>query len=214
AAKTAWADWNLRQYQESALLDPSSVRLPGGENPEELVVVRDTRSSEVRFVPRRNLMGGPLMNSALTDPTRYSLHPEMIVDTRLREARDLYRELLDESGSALGPAERERLHLQLATAEYTLKHHIDRLIGDYDASSPFLMSTGAGFAPPAMLRLGFRDSLELLQRDVARLEAEQPANPMALATAYIRLADLHVAYDRRREADAWYAKVWSSLLQA
>lgn len=214
AAKTAWADWNLRQYQKSALLDPSSVRLPGGENPQELVVVRDTRSSEVRFVPRRNLMGGPLLNDALADPTRYSLQPEMIVDTRLREARDLYRELLDESGDALGPEERERLHLQLATAEYTLKHHIDRLIGEHDASSPFMMSTGTAFAPPAMLRRGFRDSQELLERDVTRLEAEKPVNPMTLAAAYLRLADLNTAYDRRRDAEAWYAKVWSSLLQA
>jgi hypothetical protein len=214
AARIAWADWNLREYQRSALLDPRSLRLPGAEQADELIAVRDSRTGEVRFVPRRGLLGGPLMNSSLADPSRPSLTPEMVEDLRLREARNIYEELLDSDDPALGPEQREQLRLQLVSAEYSQKYHLERLAGAYDRNTPFLQSSGFRNTAPTMLRRGFNSSSELLTQEIAALEAASPPDAAALATAYLRQADLHVAYNRRREADPWYSKAWDQLRQS
>lgn len=214
AAKLAWADWNLHEYQRSAMLDPRSIRLPGGEHTEELVVVRDTRSGEVRFVPRRHLLGGPLSTGALGDPARYSLSPEMVIDSRLREAREIYEDLLASDSTSLTAQQREQLQLQLVAAEYTLKRQMERLMGEFDASASFFTSAGSSNIAPAMLRRGFGESRERLAAEILALESATPADPLALATAYLRQADLHVAYDERRRADEWYLNAWNSLLQA
>lgn len=210
AARLAWADWNLRAYQRSSTLNPRTVQLPGGDYPEELLVVRDTRRGEVRFIPRRFAMNTGALPNTLGEASRYSLTPEMAVDTRLREARDIYEELLD--SESVSAEQREELQLKLVAGEYAYKRHIDRLLGEIDNGSALTGTIGA--ADPMVLRRGLRESSELLAQETAALEAADSTDPMALATAYLRQADLYIAYKQRSNAEPWYAKAWASLLEA
>jgi tetratricopeptide (TPR) repeat protein len=213
-ARMAWADWNLQAYQRSALLNPSSIQLPGGERAEDLVVVRDTRSGEMRFVQRRDVLGAGATAGSLADPTRHSLSADMIIDTRLRIARDIYNDLLDDADNTLTLEQRERLQLQLVSAEYTLKRQMDRLAGEFDVSSAFTGTASGTRVSPMVVRRGFMTSRERFDEEIAALEGAPTPDPLALATAYLRQGDLHIAYESRGQAEGWYAKAWSSLLAA
>jgi len=212
AARLAWADWNLEAYQRSAMLNPRSIQLPGNEQPEEMVVIRNTNSGEVRFVPRRFVMNSGALPNAMNEASRSSLTPEMAVDTRLRLARDIYEELLESQGETMDPEQREALRLKLVAGELIFKRHLDSLIGEFDNRSA--LSSAIPSVEPMILRRGFRESSELLELETVALEAADPADPMALATAYLRQADLHIAYRQRGQAEPWYAKAWASLLAA
>jgi tetratricopeptide (TPR) repeat protein len=212
AAKLAWADWNLHAYQRSSMINPRFIQLPGNDRPEEMVVVRNTQNGEVRFVPRRFVMNNNALTGALNEASRYSLTPEMVVDARLREARKVYEELLETQGDTMDPQQRETLRLKLVAGEYAFKRHIDRLLGEADDRSA--LSGTIVTVDPMIMRRGFRESSDLLEQEVAALEAANPADPLALATAYLRQADLNIAYQQRREAETWYARTWAALLDA
>lgn len=211
AARLAWADWNLANYQRESVLHPRRVQLRGSSRPEELMVVHNTRTGDVRFVPRRFLGSAATLPNALNETSRYALTPEMAIDTRLETARDIYEELL--ADPALDPAQREELQLKLVAGEYALKRHIDRLLGEDDIGSPFRITPGLNPAEPMMLRRGYRESRNRLEQEVAALEGDPVTDPVALAAAYVRVADLIVAYGFAREADPYYGKAWHSLLR-
>jgi hypothetical protein len=212
AARLAWADWNLHAYQRSSTLNPRSVQLPGNDYMEELVVVRDTRTGDVRFIPRRYVMGAAALPNTLGEASRYALTPEMVVDARLREAKEIYEDLLQSTDAGITDEQRDALRLKLVAGEYAFKRHIDRLIGEFDERSAL---TGASSAvDPMIMRRGLRESRELLDQEILALETADPADPMALARAYLRQADLHIAWQQRSNAEPWYAKAWAALLQA
>lgn len=212
AARMAWADWNLQAYQRSAMLNPRTIQLPGNDQPEDMVVIRNTQNGDVRFVPRRFVMNNAALPGAMNEASRYSLTPQMAVDTRLSEAREIYEDLLAAQGNTMDPEQREALRLKLVAGEFAFKRHMDSLIGDYDNRSA--LSGAIPAVDPLILRRGFRESSELLQQEILALEAADPADPMALATAYLRQGDLHIAYQQRGQAEPWYAKAWTSLLAA
>ena len=213
AARLAWADWNLDSYLRSAIMTPRAVMLPGSDIPEELVVIRNAPNGEARFVPRRYVMNMSSLPNAMSETSRYSMTPEMAVDTRLRAAREIYEELLQDAEGTLEPEQREALRLKLVGGEYAFKRHMDRLLGEVDDRSPLMAGVGSTM-DPIILRRGFRDSSALLEQEVQALEAATPGDPLALATAYLRQADLYIAYRERRNAEPSYAKAWSTLMSA
>lgn len=210
-ARLAWADWNLARYQLDSILHPRMMQLPGSNTPEELVVVRNSRNGDVRFVPRRYVMGSVGIAGALNETSRSSMPPELAVDERLSTARDIYEEML--ADPALDSALREELNLRLVTARFAHKRHVDALLGELETRSAFSSPATLGSAPPLMLRRNLRESRDLLEADAAALESADPADPLALAAAYVRVADLLIAYGSARESESWYAKAWGSLLQ-
>ncbi|HHX83148.1 MAG TPA: hypothetical protein GX696_09240, partial [Pseudomonadaceae bacterium] len=201
-AMVEWADWNMLRYQQGINARPHSVVLPGGAREEELLVLRNSRTGDVRFIPRRHMMTLGSAGAFFDSP--YSLMPEMVIDSRLQTARDIYEELFDalvkaEAGEEMGLAVR-----RLAAAEYTLKWQMDQMLG---SNAPNFNSVGRradAYRDMPMIQRGYRSAREAWRDYIRKLRDAPDTSTETLIQAWIDLGDYHLAFGEESAArEAW-----------
>lgn len=204
-AMVEWADWNMLHYQQGISARPHNVVLPGGTREEELLVLRNTRTGDVRFIPRRHMLtlGAGGMAGAM-ESSPYALMPEMVVDDRLQTARDIYEELFDalvgvDAGEELGIAVR-----RLAATGYALKWQMDQMMGSNEAGFSSIGRRADAIRDIPMIQRGYREGRDAWRDYMARLRETAGVPTETLAQAWIDLADYHLAFGEEAAAeDAW-----------
>lgn len=210
AAKRAWADWNLNEYQLSAILNPDSMQLPGPFDADEFVVIKNTINSEIRFVPRRFLSN---QGSAL-DSTRFSRTADMMVDERLETARDTYQAMLEDGSSVLSKAETDEIKLKLVAAEFALKNQMDMLIGVHDRGWSSRTNGLRSERDLITVKRGMRRSADTLQTLIDEQESSNAADLLALARSYLHLGDFNIVYKNYSRSVKAYEQAWRLLQQS
>ncbi|HHX83633.1 MAG TPA: hypothetical protein GX696_11735, partial [Pseudomonadaceae bacterium] len=214
AAMEDWADWNLLAYLQGISSDPSAVLLRGNARPEDLIVIRDSRTGDARFIPRRHLlsMSTAQLASSSLDANPYALMPEMVVDDRVSTARGIFTDLLEaseDSGSTehVGIATRK-----LASATYALKRQMDHMLGNNDQSFTVSARRASSRRDMPMINRDYKDSEAAFEYYLELLRTDPATEPGVLARAWIDLGDFHMAYENLQDAqDAWSKAI--SILQ-
>lgn len=214
AALEDWADWNLLAYLQGISSDPSAVMLRGNPRAEDLIVVRNTRTGDARFIPRRHLlsMSTAQLASSSLDANPYALMPEMVVDDRVNTARDIFTDLLDaatenDSAEHVGIATRK-----LASTTYALKRQMDHMLGNNEQSFTVSSRRANSRRDMPMINRDYQQAEMAFEEylDLLRADPETPATE--LARTWIDLGDFHMAYESFGDAkNAWSAAI--ALLQ-
>lgn len=211
AAMKDWADWNLSNYQQGSSARPNLIHLPGSGATDELVVLRNTRTGDIRFVPRRALMS----QGAFGDDI-YTINPAMVVDERLQVARDTYNALLADNinKETLDPVTAETIQLNLVDAEYSLKRQMEALLGLGDIMSAGTTRRALSRHDFLLVHQGYLDNVAALQSLIDARLADPEADPLLLAQAYLNMADLQIAYDEAGQARDLYNQAHEVLTSA
>lgn len=202
AARREWAQWNMRSYIRSFTRAPYRVLLPGRTDVDEVMIVHNTLTGELRFVERDM--------STMTGTARasdYAVPLDMVLDSRLREARDLYERTLEEDTSRLSPEQLEEVHLNLAATYYSLKSHVEMMLEQ---------TSTMGRIGPGTTRLNsvndinrtYSQSVDIMEELVAATEEAKESDPVALARALRNLGDLELVYGHRHRAVSAYTRLW------
>ena len=213
-AMKEWADWNLSNYQQSSSARPNIIRLQGSGATEELVVIRNTKTGDIHFVPRRSLMSPGGFGDDIN-----TINPAMVVDERLQVARDTYNGLLaanlnTTNKAPLDTVTSETIQLNLVDAEYSLKRQMEALIGLGDSSSIGTTRRALSRQDFLLVHKGYLDNVATLQSMIDARVADPSTDPLLLAQAYLNLADLHIAYDESGDASDLYNQAHAVLTAA
>jgi hypothetical protein len=225
AASQAWAGWNLRKFQQDISANPHFFQLGDGKRPEEFVAWRDDRATEVRFIPRRDLdiryvqrrevfldpfTGIADGAGAVQDNTRFSYSADMIMDYRLRQARDTWARLLGSHADILDADTEESIRIQIIDADHSYRRQIDQLLSLGNRRSATLRTANSRRDVPVIGR-GYLEGVNSLQRIVDKRRASEVPDPVALARSLIRIGDLHMGFDLLPQALQSYNEAWQVL---
>lgn len=205
AAMVEWADWNMLHYQQGISARPYNVILPGSNREEELVVLRNSRTGDVRFIPRRQVMSlGAGGLAGAMDGSPYALMPEMVVDDRLETARDIYQELFDALQDAQTTEELGTAVRRLAATEYVLKWQMEAMLESNEASFSSIGRRADVFRDVPMIQRGYRSGREAWRDYLAAIGDAAGTPPDTLAQAWIDFGDYHFAFGEESAAqEAW-----------
>lgn len=215
AARTEWANWNFLNFRQSTSARPFSVLLSGSSSEEELIVVRDSRTGDARFISRRHLMtvGTASMASALYG-SPYAMPAEMVLDSRLQTARDIYREAFDtrmEEGPGL---ELDQAIRQWSAAEYALKWQMDRMLGSNEVVSNTVSRRPNAYRDINLVQRGYRAARDGWQAYTKLLAATPGVDTEVLAQAWIDFAEFQLVYGEESAALAAWNEAWEVLRKA
>lgn len=224
AAKEEWADWNVEAYLKEGIKQPgTSISINDSRpNRTEYVAIQN-RDGTYNYVPRDRMLNVLNPNGAATNATDYMLRssmyavsPELVIDERLRRARDLYEELLEAGDPEAASIDTDafRVAHKLANIAYAAKKQIDGLEAITDEGSLHYNRLLQPQIAPQVVTRGYRESRETLEDIAEKLEQDPDATLMQKAMAYIHLADWHVGFDSGQQGQEAYRKAWELLRDA
>ncbi len=224
AAQEEWADWNVESWlKEEALDDPTVSFTTSAELTEQSdYVAVQNRDGSFSYVPRMQLLSMLSTGSTISDfqmaSGAYAVQPDMIVDERLRTARDYYEDIIeaqsaDDSAAAEGsPVTGDhRVEHKLANVAYAMKEQID---GMEIVNEPSSMTFERGLVPrtpPLVIARGYTKNRDVLESIAQELEEDPNATVVEKAQAWIDLGDWHVGFDYPSRGENAYQKAWQLL---
>lgn len=225
AAKEAWADWNVEAYLKEGRDGGFSINMsmePGGSfgRGTDYVAIQNPRTGAFNYVPRNQLPyvlnpNGIATNATLTDlylnSSAYAVSPELIIDERLRRARDLYEEIIEVRGDANLNADHTAEH-KLANIAYIVKRQMDEIESASNVNSLGYNSVMQPRTTSQVVTRGYARNRETLEEIATRLE--QTATPVEAARAWIDVGDWHISFDRSSRGQDAYLKAWQLLQNA
>jgi tetratricopeptide (TPR) repeat protein len=203
-ATHAWASWLMQNYLQGINVNPALVQLNEAGQVEEFSMLTDTRTAQIRFIPRRN-MNFDYGNAFIT----YS--PEMIMDHRLRLVQETYRHLLQEHTGSI--EDEESMLLRMLDADFAFKRQIDNLLGGSGLNSASVISVNSTRNLPVIGR-SYSNIIDSLQAIVDKRRSTGEPDPTALATSLARIGDMHLVYDQVQRAYESYADARKTLLES
>ncbi|MEY3660925.1 MAG: hypothetical protein RLZZ169_1751 [Pseudomonadota bacterium] len=219
AAKERWADWNVQAYLKqgnrntSFNAGPAGTAALGSAAGPEFVAVQNPRNGSYLYVPRSQMLnvlnspglpGAMGVNDLYMRSSAFAVSPEMMMDERLRRARDLYQEIVDHPDEDFQRTRERDVELKLANIAFATKREFDALENRLDPGATSLQQMGTTGMPNSLVTQGYTRNRETLEALAARLEQDPGSNPVAVGQAYIDVGDWHLAYDRgERGRDAY-----------
>jgi len=203
-ATYAWTEWLMQNYLQGINVNPALVQLNEGGQVEEFSMLTDTRTAQIRFIPRRN-MNFDYGNSFIT----YS--PEMIMDHRLRLVQETYRLLLQGHTGSID--DEEYMLLRMLDADFAFKRQIDMLLAGSGTNSASVISVNSRRDLP-VIGLGYNSLIDSLQAIVAKRRSSADPDPIALARSLARIGDMHLVFDQVQRAHERYTEARQTLLES
>lgn len=222
AAKERWADWNVQSFLKEGTIRnyadgivPTNSVSMGSRN--DYVAVQNPNNGNIVYVPRNQM--GNLMNSAsVTDlymrSSTFAVPPEMLVDERLRRARDLYEELLESPDENYHNNRGVQLEHKLANIAYATKKQLDAMRSSVEENSLDFNRISAPEPVIPLISAGYSKNRESLEAIITRLEAEPDSNPVEIARAWINVGDWNLSYERLQRGRDAYDKALAVLTTA
>ncbi len=212
AAKERWADWNVQSFLKEGVVR-NGFSNPGAGNSvsmgmrNDFVAVQNPNNGNIAYVPRNqmnNLLNSSSTMDLYTRSASFAVPPEVLVDERLRRARDLYEELLANEDSEYRAGRGVEVEHKLANIAYAIKKQLDSLQNSVEENSLSFNRITAPEPVVPLITSGYTKSRDSLESIIARLEAAPDRNAVELARAWINLGDWHLSYERlQRGRDAY-----------
>ncbi len=221
AAKERWADWNVQAYLKqgnrntSFNAGPAGTASLGSAAGPEFVAVQNPRNGSYLYVPRSQMLnvlnspglpGAMGINDLYMRSSAFAVPPEMMMDERLRRARDLYQEIIDHPDEDFQRTRERDVELKLANIAFATKREFDALENRLDPGATSLQQMSTAGMPNSLVTQGYTRNRERLEALAARLEQDPSSDPVAVGKAYIDVGDWHLAYDRGERGREAYRK--------
>lgn len=221
AAKERWADWNVQAYLKqgnrntSFNAGPAGTASLGSAAGPEFVAVQNPRNGSYLYVPRSQMLnvlnspglpGAMGVNDLYMRSSAFAVSPEMMMDERLRRARDLYQEIIDHPDEDFQRTRERDVELKLANIAFATKREFDALENRSDPGATSLQQMNTTVMPNSLVTQGYTRNRERLEALAARLEQDPSSDPVAIGKAYIDVGDWHLAYDRGERGREAYRK--------
>jgi tetratricopeptide (TPR) repeat protein len=222
AAKERWADWNVQSFLKEGTvrnyadgIAPTNSVSMGTRN--DYVAVQNPNNGNIVYVPR-NQMGNVMNSTSITDlymrSTTYAVPPEMLVDERLRRARDLYEELIESRDADYQASHGVQIEHKVANIAYAIKRQLDSMRSAAEENSLDFNRISAPEPVIPLISSGYTKSRESLEAIISRLEAAPDTDPVELARALINLGDWNMSYERLQRGRGSYEKALAVLTEA
>jgi tetratricopeptide (TPR) repeat protein len=227
AAKEDWADWNLESYLKDGAQNVfrSSFRTSAGLTSQEDYVAVQRRDGSFTYVPRMQLLSmmNPYGTRPITDLSlssgSYGVEADVIVDERLRTARDYYEQIIevhspDEDAASTDAAalpEKLRVQHKLADVAYAVKEQLEDIDMVNDPGALSSNSVMSSRTAPQVVTRGYTSNRDELEKLAQELEQDPSASVVEKAQAWIHLGDWHVGFDHASRSAEPYRKAWELL---
>jgi hypothetical protein len=226
AAKENWADWNVESYLKQGMAPAGGAGMnfsTGATRGTDYVAIQDPVTGSWNYVPRNQMPNvlnpnGMLTNAAMTNlyasSAPFAVSPEMMVDPRLRKARDLYEEISELRGDDGTTNAAFRADHKLANISWAVKRQFDLLESATDIGSLNFNRAMQPRTTASVVTRGYTRSRDDLEAIAGRLEADSAIPRLEAAQAWIYVGDWHIGFNRTPRAEDAYARAWMLLQEA
>jgi hypothetical protein len=223
AAKEDWADWNVEAYLKEGATYRGSFSFTtnaGLSRSTDFVGIQNPRTGTFNYVRRDQLPNvlnpnGAATNAAVTDyylnSMAYAVSPEMIIDERLRTARDLYEEIIEERPAVATSNTDYVAEHKLANIAYAVKKQMDEIESSTDTGSLSYNRIMQPRTTAQIVTRGYTKSRDALEAIAGELEQSPASTPAEAALAWIYLGDWHAGFERPSRARDAYGLAWQLL---
>lgn len=223
AAKEAWADWNVNSYLREGRSSNFAINMNMGpaasfSRDNDYVAIQNPRTGGFNYVPRNQLPFvlnpyGMSANELYRSSSAYAVPPELLVDERLRRARDLYEEIIEARSNNDVNAEFSA-EQKLANIAFLVKRRMDALESANSVGSLGYNSIMQPRMSSPLVSRGYAENRETLEGIATQLEQDTARAPVEAARAWIDAGDWHMGFDRFSRGAQAYRKAWQLLQDA
>ncbi len=218
AAQRDWADWNIRSHVRRSTEPGATFSFNTNAGPfgDELVPVRNHTTGQVYYVPRNQmLMNNRMGMNDMQSTMAMAVHPQQMVDQRLRLAEQIYSEMEESLKDSKG-SERELMEARrrLAGVSYVIKRQMDEQEDALSRNTMLMTRTNQSPSFNQVVTRSYTNGRKLLEEVVDTAKRSADFSAQDVAGALLDLADWHLAFGRNQRAYSLYEEAYGTLIDA
>jgi len=221
AAKERWADWSVESYLRQGL-SRGTGNVAGNASLEYVAIQHPTNGS-YNYVPRNQLpnilsLQAVSNNGAFGDlynrSTPFAVSPELLVDKRLRKARELYEEIREDRSTQGSANQDYAVEHKLANIAYAVKAQMEEIEAASNSGSLGYNRPMQQRRPNQLVSREYAKNRDSLEKIAGQLAQDPDSTSMEIANAWLYLGDWQIAFGYTARAEQAYQQAWDVLAAA